>query len=237
MVKENEFFLRYSPNHNARPARPVSLIVMHYTGMVSGEAALERLCNPESKVSAHYLVEEDGRVFALVEEDRRAWHAGVGEWRGQVNINDVSIGIEIVNPGHEHGYRPFPQPQTEAVRGLAQDIMRRHDIPAEGVVAHSDIAPARKKDPGEWFPWERLAGHGIGVWPGPASGETPLWQTEEAAAQLHAYGYMRAQTEEMFACVISAFQRHYDPGQVTGLWNGSAQVRLEALLARRHAHA
>ena len=230
MVKQNEFFLRYSPNHNARPAEPVSLIVMHYTGMVSGEAALSWLCNPESKVSAHYLVEEDGRVFALVEEDRRAWHAGVGEWRGLRNINDVSIGIEVVNPGHEHGYRAFPSVQMEAVCDLALGIMARHAIDPLGVIAHSDCAPERKKDPGELFSWQWLAESGVGIWP-EVDSETGASAMPEAAAQLHAFGYMLAETEAQFISVAQAFQRHYDPENVTGIWDAASQARLDALLA------
>jgi N-acetylmuramoyl-L-alanine amidase len=205
---------------------------MHYTGMTSGAAALAWLCNPESQVSAHYLVEEDGQVFALVEEDRRAWHAGVAEWRGATNINDISIGIEVVNAGHEHGYRPYPPAQMEAVRDLAWDIMQRHDIPADGVMAHSDVAPLRKADPGELFPWEWLAGYGVGVWVKGCETKAASLGGEEVAAQLHKFGYMFARTEEEYTKVIEAFQRHYRPACVDGMWDGECQSRLTALLRK-----
>ena len=121
---------RLSPNYNARPTEPVSMLILHYTGMESGKAALERLCDVESQVSAHYFVEEDGSILQLVEEEYRAWHAGISHWRGRDNLNDISIGIEIVNPGHAFGYRPFPDIQMQAVAALCQDIIRRHEIPA-----------------------------------------------------------------------------------------------------------
>lgn len=232
MVKEKEFFLRYSPNHNARPAVPISMIILHYTGMSSGEEALEWLCNPQSKVSAHYLVEEDGTIFALVEEDRRAWHAGVAAWKGQTNINDRSIGIEIVNPGHEHGYRPFAEVQMEAVRDLTHDVMMRHDIHPRNVLAHSDVAPLRKKDPGELFDWAWLAEAKVGMWPEvEVCQETRMMDAQHVASQLHAYGYMMGQTEEEMSLVIQAFQRHFVPEHVTGIWDMLSQVRLNALLA------
>ncbi len=145
-----------SPNFNARKL-PVSLIVLHYTGMESGAAALARLRDPAAEVSAHYMVEEDGRIFALVDEDKRAWHAGVSVWRGETDINSASIGIEIVNGGHDHGLPDYPAIQIAAVIELLRDIMARHGIGPEGVVGHSDIAPGRKQDPGEKFPWDKLA--------------------------------------------------------------------------------
>ena len=132
-----------SPNFNER-ARPVSLIVLHYTGMESGKAALERMRDPESKVSAHYMVEEDARVFRLVDEDKRAWHAGVSEWAGETDINSLSIGIEIVNGGHDFGLPDYPDRQIHAVISLVKKLMVRHDIPPHRVVGHSDIAPGRK---------------------------------------------------------------------------------------------
>ena len=140
------------------------MLVLHYTGMPSAAAALARLCDPGAKVSAHYLVDEDGTVQALVAEQNRAWHAGVSFWRGATGLNDRSIGIEIVNPGHEFGYRPFPPAQMQAVRELCRGILARWPIPARNVVAHSDIAPNRKQDPGELFDWRGLAAAGIGLW-------------------------------------------------------------------------
>src|SRR5215469_8262132 len=139
------------------------MVVLHYTGMVDGPSALARLRHTEAQVSAHYVVEEDGRVFALVDEDRRAWHAGVSFWRGERDINGCSIGIEIVNPGHEFGYRDFPDAQISAVIDLLDDIRGRRRIPDARILGHSDVAPDRKQDPGERFPWKRLAqaGHGL----------------------------------------------------------------------------
>ena len=152
-----------SPNFDGRTAPP-SMIVLHYTGMQSGQAALDRLCDAAARVSAHYLVEEDGRVFRLVAEERRAWHAGASFWRGRRNVNGDSIGIEIVNPGHEWGYRPFPAVQVEAVIALLADIRTRWTIEDRDIVGHSDIAPNRKEDPGELFPWAALAEAGHGLW-------------------------------------------------------------------------
>ena len=154
-----------SPNFDRRGGVPVSILVLHYTGMQSGAEALARLCDSASKVSAHYVVEEDGGVYALVAEEHRAWHAGVSSWHGETRVNAASIGIEIVNPGHEFGYRPFPRVQVEAVIALCRDILSRHEIPARNVVGHSDVAPMRKEDPGELFPWAWLAAQGVGLWP------------------------------------------------------------------------
>ncbi|MGE5502381.1 MAG: N-acetylmuramoyl-L-alanine amidase, partial [Ignavibacteriales bacterium] len=152
-----------SPNFDARTAPP-DMIVLHYTGMPTGEVALERMCDPQAKVSAHYMVEEDGRIFSLVPEERRAWHAGKAFWKGATDINAVSVGIEIVNPGHELGYRPFPDDQIAAVIDLIADIRSRWTIPDGRILAHSDVAPERKEDPGELFPWKRLAEAGHGLW-------------------------------------------------------------------------
>ena len=168
-----------SPNFDARRAPP-DMVVLHYTGMTTGAAALERLRDPAAKVSAHWLVEEDGRVFALVDEARRAWHAGVASWRGERDVNAASIGVEIVNPGHEHGYRPFPPAQVDAVCALLDGVRARWSVPDARILAHSDVAPARKEDPGELFPWAELARRGHGLWaePDPSPGE-PLGEGEE----------------------------------------------------------
>src|SRR5262245_22906182 len=141
------------------------MLVLHYTGMKTGAEAIARLCDPAAKVSSHYVVEEDGRVFKLAAESERAWHAGVSSWRGASNINARWIGIEIVKPGHEFGYRDFPMAQMAAVGELARAIIARHKIPARNVVGHSDVAPARKEAPGERFDWGFLAAHGVGLWP------------------------------------------------------------------------
>ncbi|MEX2202220.1 MAG: N-acetylmuramoyl-L-alanine amidase, partial [Dongiaceae bacterium] len=153
-----------SPNHDARRG-PVDILLLHYTGMVAAEAALKRLCDPVARVSAHYLIDEDGTLWQLVGEDRRAWHAGVSFWAGESDINARSIGIELQNPGHEFGYRAFPEPQMKTLIELAQGILQRHPIPASRVIGHSDVAPTRKEDPGELFDWQRLAAAGIGLWP------------------------------------------------------------------------
>jgi len=162
-----------SPNFDARTKVP-DMLVLHYTGMTSGAEALARLRDPEAKVSAHYLVEEDGRIFRLVAEERRAWHAGRSFWKGEEGVNHASIGIEIVNPGHEFGYRPFPEAQIAAVIALLADIRGRWTVEDGRILGHSDVAPARKQDPGELFPWKRLAEAGHGVWADadPAPGES-----------------------------------------------------------------
>lgn len=157
-----------SPNFNDRKANHVDMIIMHYTGMKTAEDALNRMCDPESEVSAHYMIDEDGTVYVLVEEDKRAWHAGVSYWEGRNDINSHSIGIELVNPGHEWGYREFPNIQIQALIELCHDIFKRHPIKPEYVLGHEDVAPTRKQDPGELFPWRELAlEHNIGVWPHP----------------------------------------------------------------------
>ncbi len=156
---------RPSPNHDDRGGAAIDMLVLHYTGMKTEEGALERLCDPAAKVSAHYTIGEDGTVYAHVPEARRAWHAGVSFWAGVTNVNARSIGIELVNPGHEYGYRAFPDAQIAALIILCHGILQRHPISPTRVLAHSDVAPARKEDPGELFPWERLAKAGIGLWP------------------------------------------------------------------------
>src|SRR5919201_6489610 len=161
---------RLSPNHDVRGDPPrIDMLVLHYTGMTSAAAALERLCDPAARVSAHYVVEEDGRIWRLVPENRRAFHAGHSCWEGEGNLNAVSIGVEIVNPGHEWGYRPFPEAQMASVEELCRDVISRHPIPPHRILGHSDIAPDRKSDPGELFDWPRLARAGIGIWPAAAA--------------------------------------------------------------------
>ncbi len=218
-----------SPNFTARPAGGViDMVVLHYTGMADRSAALQRLCNPLSKVSAHYLIGEDGAIAALVPEEQCAWHAGEACWRGQSDINARSIGIELVNPGHEFGYRPFPEAQMQALEKLALEILARHAIPARNVVGHSDVAPRRKTDPGELFDWKRLAAKGIGLWPDPGAGEGPDGPDEpEAAALLSQYGYEITDLSR----TITAFQRHFRPARVDGTADGETAGLLRALLA------
>lgn len=232
-----------SPNHDTRGEAPIEMLVMHYTGMRSGAEALARLCDPQAKVSAHYLVEEDGCVFQLVDEGERAWHAGVASWRGLWDVNARSIGIEIVNPGHEWGYTDFPQAQMEAVAALSQAILARHAIPARNVVGHSDVAFRRKQDPGERFNWEWLAQQGVGLWPvalQPRETFPRIGQGEygESVRQLQellvAYGYdmpIDGGFEEVTRLGVEAFQRHFRPERVNGEWDGACQARLEALLS------
>ncbi len=200
---------RASPNHDPRPENvPVDMLIFHYTGMENGTAAFDRLCDPASKVSAHYLIEENGTIRQMVEENRRAWHAGVASWRGETDINGRSIGIELVNPGHEFGYRPFPAPQMTALEELAGEILQRWPIPARNVVGHSDVAPVRKQDPGELFNWCALAAKGIGIWPDGTLQATP----NDAASLLSRYGYDISD----LPAAITAFQRHFRPERITG---------------------
>jgi len=228
-----------SPNFDAR-VRPPDMIVMHYTGMPTGEAALARLRDPQAKVSAHYVVEEDGRVFSLAPEARRAWHAGKAFWKGERDINGCSIGIEIVNPGHEFGYRPFPDAQIAAVIELTAEIRGRWEVPDARIVGHADVAPDRKEDPGELFPWKRLAeaGHGLWVEPGPAPGP-PLAEGAEGAgvfalqAGLTRLGYDSAPSgkyDAATAAIVRAFQRHWRQRLVDGVADGETRARLIALL-------
>ena len=228
-----------SPNFDARKGPP-DMVVLHYTGMQTGAEALARLCDPAAKVSAHYLIEEDGRLYSLVAEARRAWHAGVSFWKGERDINAVSIGIELVNPGHEFGYRAFADAQIAALIGLLDDIRSRWDIPDSRIIGHSDVAPDRKQDPGELFPWQALAAAGHGVWvePEPAPG-APLSIGDEGAgvfalqAGLTRLGYDLAPTgrfEAETSVTLSAFQRHWRPERIDGIADGETRARLVHLL-------
>lgn len=216
-----------SPNHDARPdGQAIDILLLHYTGMKTGGDALERLCDPAAKVSAHYMVEEDGRIFQLVSESQRAWHAGVAEWQGTGDINARSIGVEIVNPGHEFGYRSFPPEQMTSVKRLCLDIVARHSIPAARVLGHSDVAPLRKEDPGELFDWRGLAAAGIGLWP-ESSSAAVLENAVGKALKRVGYGY----TDDDLPAVIRAFQRRYRPTNLTGTADAETRRRLAALLA------
>jgi N-acetylmuramoyl-L-alanine amidase len=231
-----------SPNFDARNSPP-DMVILHYTGMESGEAALERLRDPAAKVSSHYLVETDGRVFTLVAEERRAWHAGVSFWRGDADINTRSIGIELVNPGHEHGYVPFPDAQIEALIALLDGIRSRWEIADGDILAHSDVAPDRKIDPGELFPWKRLAQAGHGLWiepdaaPGAALGPGDSGMgVFVIQAGLTRFGYDNAPTGEFDANTVvnvKAFQRHWRPEGVDGIADGETRARLVGLLRLR----
>ena len=203
-----------SPNCEVRPqGATVKFLIIHYTGMTSGTAALARMCDPASKVSAHYMIEQDGTVFQLVDEAMRAWHAGVSRWEDITDINSHSIGIELVNPGHEFGYQDFPPAQIDSLIALSQGILARHQIAPHHVLGHSDIAPLRKTDPGEKFPWEKLAAQGIGFWP-PA--EKPQASQLTPAEALHSFGYALPQTTVEIEATTLAFQRHFLPNHLNG---------------------
>ena len=203
-----------SPNYNDRPIGVnIDILVLHYTGMPKTIQALERMCDPAAKVSAHYLIDEDGQILQLISEEKRAWHAGVSSWRGNQNINDRSIGIELANPGHEFGYQKFPKPQVESLIRLAADIILRHAIPARNVVGHSDISPTRKKDPGEFLDWHELALNGIGYSPQDVITKNIEQITEtNYESALKIYGY---ETSNLPA-TIKAFQRHFLPERCDG---------------------
>lgn len=217
---------RPSPNHGPRPdGGEVDLLILHYTGMRSAADALHRLCSPASQVSAHYTVDEDGTVYAHVAEDRRAWHAGLSWWLGRDDVNSRSVGIEIVNPGHEWGYRPFPTVQMDVVAELCRRVIARHGILPAGVLAHSDVAPARKEDPGELFDWPWLAGQGVGLWPAVVPEDRAPWTPDEVPDLLARYGYDAAAPRALLA-----FQRHFCPEALTGVPDDETVARLRALL-------
>jgi N-acetylmuramoyl-L-alanine amidase len=232
-----------SPNHDDRGGIAPNMIILHYTGMRRGDDALRRLCEPASKVSSHYLIFEDGLIVQLVPEARRAWHAGVSFWKGETDINRCSIGIEIVNPGHDLGYPDYPAPQIEAVIALCSDITARHRVPAERVLAHSDIAPSRKNDPGEKFPWQQLGERGVGVLvvPAPITADASLKLHDQGDAViklqqvLAAIGYDLAATgcyDQPTVEVVTAFQRHFRPQRVDGVADVSTVETLRSLIAR-----
>jgi N-acetylmuramoyl-L-alanine amidase len=234
-VTDIEIRERPSPNHGSRgeppDMRPINMLVLHYTGMQSAAAALDRLCDPEAQVSSHYLVEEDGAIWRLVAEERRAFHAGVSCWLGESNLNYVSIGIEIVNPGHEWGYREFPEPQMRAIEELCRDIVARRRIPSYRIVGHSDIAPDRKSDPGELFDWRRLARAGIGLWPpsppsvaGRRGRGVGVIHRAAALADLARIGYCVSRGTERIA--LAAFQRRFRPERWDGLLDLETSLRL-----------
>ena len=217
-----------SPNRNARQL-PVSMVVLHYTGMRTADEALERMCDPAAEVSAHYMVDEDGAVTQLVDEDARAWHAGKSSWRGITDVNSASVGIELVNPGHEFGYLPFPKPQLDALLPLLGDIRRRHNIPRGNVVGHSDVAPARKQDPGELFPWDVLARHNLCL-PVPKPSMRLVFDNPGAFyLALERFGYDI--TDERAA--VRAFQRRFRPDCVDGEIDGQCGALLFELLLER----
>ena len=222
---------RPSPNHDARAAA-IDMLVLHYTGMKTAEEALARLCDPSAKVSAHYTVDRDGCIYRHVPEERRAWHAGASFWAGRTAVNACSIGIELVNPGHEFGYVPFTDDQIASLIELAQGIVARRAIPPARVLAHSDVAPARKSDPGELFPWQRLAKNGIGLWPSPLPQRGRGQGEGVFASALARFGYgVPPDVDVPLEAVIAAFQRHFRPSCVDGVADDECAAILEGLLA------
>jgi N-acetylmuramoyl-L-alanine amidase len=238
-----------SPNLDERAGlvRP-DMIVLHYTGMPFTEDAIVRLCDPKARVSSHYLVTERGSILQLVPESKRAWHAGISSWNGDTDINTRSIGIEIANPGHDYGYPDFPKRQIAAVITLCRAVLTRNIIRPENIVAHSDVAPSRKQDPGEKFPWRQLALSGVGLWvePVPPS-ETIVHKPGDAGAAVAAlqkslvgYGYGLEQTGQYDTAtgeVVTAFQRHFRPARVDGIADTSTVETLRKLLAARDRQA
>lgn len=212
-----------SPNFDTRQL-PVSMVVLHYTGMESADAAIAHLANPAAKVSAHWVVAESGDVIAMVSENDRAWHAGKSFWRGITDVNSASIGIEIVNPGHEFGYRPFPSVQMDAVTALVAAAVRRFGISPANVVGHSDVAPARKEDPGELFDWARLEAASLATQL-PSGVADPGWGEDEVLAALHRYGY---DVTDAKAAVI-AFQRRFRPTRFDGVLDAETRCLVSAL--------
>ncbi len=236
-----------SPNFDER-SLPISLLILHYTGMESGAKALERMCNPAAKVSAHYMVEDDGRIYQLVDEDKRAWHAGVSEWQGQSDINSASIGVEIVNGGHdfpnETGNLPaYPDVQINAVIALCKDIFSRHG--SLEVLGHSDIAPARKIDPGEHFPWAGLAAAGLGFWPNVqtddrrilfefGSRDRGVAIVQRGLAHIGYGARVTGVLDEDTQLIVTAFQRHYRPDQIDGIVDIQTMDILQAVMQNLH---
>jgi N-acetylmuramoyl-L-alanine amidase len=232
-----------SPNHEPRKhGQSPTILLLHYTGMESSNASLQRLCDPAAKVSCHYLVDEHGKIVQLVDEDERAWHAGLACWRGMSDINSASIGIEIQNIGHNGDYPDFNEAQMRTIVGLCRDVMARHAISREMVLAHSDVAPARKADPGEKFDWKRLHDAGIGHWvdPSTAMGGTTLSPGDTGGSVLELqrallnYGYcieLSGSFDISTQDVVRAFQRHFHPARVDGIADAATVETLKLLLS------
>lgn len=248
-LKPDDIVKRPSPNWNERPNfgdtdRPlIDTVVLHYTGMKTGAEAMERLCASDSQVSAHYLVEENGDIFELVAPEKRAWHAGVSSWQGRDNINDTSIGIEVVNPGHEFGYRSFPEKQIERLIDLLRHLKTQFNIPAHRYLGHSDVAPGRKQDPGELFPWQRLAGLGFGLGTRKYTNDATIIAKKGMVSQdvarlnksLATIGYAvlpddRFSPETYEA--LTAFQRHWRPEKVDGQLDRSTQAVVDYIVGK-----
>jgi len=228
-----------SPNHDERPAGIlIDILILHYTGTQTAQVAIDRLRDPAARVSCHYVVEEYGSVLRMVPEERRAQHAGISYWRGHTGLNDRSIGIEVVNPGHEWGYRDFPVLQLAAVCDLCLSILSRHPIPARNIIGHSDVAPDRAQDPGERFEWQALAQNGIGLWPdgvpdlgsgGTVRDAASLRDVRAALAEIGYRVVPEGPLDPALAAVLRAFQRHWRPEAVTGQADAGTLARLLAV--------
>jgi N-acetylmuramoyl-L-alanine amidase len=222
-----------SPNFSKRPPGfDVDILLFHYTGMQSCDAAIDRLCDPESKVSAHYVIDEDGTVYSLVPEDATAWHAGVSCWEGKIGMNQRSIGIELVNPGHEHGYLEFPKVQMEAAIELAKGVLERHPIPPRQVLAHGDVAPMRRKDPGELFDWQGLAEQGIGLWPKQVDVPPIKGSIRDIQVAMRTIGYcipVDGEDTPIYRAMIETFQRHWRPKKTDGKADKETRTMIAAV--------
>ncbi len=219
-----------SPNHGPRPAGAgVRFVVLHYTGMASGRAALRRLCDPASGVSAHYVIDEAGTILRLVPDERRAWHAGQGAWQDCTDLNSHTLGIELIHPGHDFGYRPFAGPQIDALCRLLEQLLVRYRLAPAAVIAHSDLAPRRKRDPGEFFPWRTLARRGLAFWPEDPGNPMPV-DPLAAWALLQRLGYRPELAAIGFAPALRAFQRRFRPQQVDGVLDPATMGRLVAVV-------
>ena len=228
-----------SPNFNERnSAVLLDYIVVHYTGMESG-AWVKAVCDQSTELSAHFLVKDDGQIVQLIDESKRAWHAGKSYWRGIADMNSASIGIELTNPGHPYGYQPFPSTQIKALKELLRDIIRRHKLDAaQALLAHSDIAPTRKEDPGELFPWQELAQEGLGLWPKPRAEDYGAFNDRDVAELLRAIGYecpLEQAADSLLRAALRAFQRRYRPQNLTGIADAETVARLRALNALQEA--
>ncbi len=237
-----------SPNFDLRGGRDIRLIVLHYTGMRTARAALERLCDRAARVSAHYMIDEQGRILRLVRDEHRAWHAGHSYWRGEDDVNAISLGIELVNGGHDFGLPPYPEAQMESLLHLLDHLCHRFGIDRREIVGHSDVAFARKQDPGEKFDWEVLARNGFGIWPAtplpPPTEEEPLAPGSEGDAvrvlqrQLAAFGYGLHEDGyygPLTQAAVAAFQRHFNQENVTGRADPDTLARLDWLVSNRMA--
>ena len=221
---------RISPNRDGRPPGALpTLVILHYTGMRTCAEAVARLCDRAARVSAHYVIDEDGLILRLVPDAMQAWHAGRSFWAGQAGLNATSIGIELVNPGHEWGYRPFPTAQIRVLEDLLRELLARWPIAPEAVLGHSDVAPARKQDPGELFPWRRLAAHGLALWPAASVPERP--DAHRAAVRLRRIGYGLDEAGASLPTVLRAFQRRFRAEQVDGTLDATTMGRLRAVEA------